>query len=726
MARKTLRTWCGRQPGHSLTIAGRTADSYFRVSDNPDPNEQKSVDKQRDLRNDWLPGAAVIKGRDYVDDDRSASAMQTREREQFAQLRADIDAGRLDGHILWCYTTSRLSRGDIPLDVFGQQCADHGIVWCINGRVLNPANSQDRQGTRVNHMMDVNYSEMLAEAVLDGKERAARQGLPAVGALYGYRRLYQTTPDGQPYLIKGRPVILGDEPAEPAASVVREIFTRLESGDTLSRIRADLEDRRIPAPRHPRKCTSCGYVFKKDDNHQCPYGHVQDLCQWHTSAVRFIATNISYLGLRIYQAESASLADRRRAVLTGPDGKPIPAKWPALIGEEQFWAVQHILADASRSRWRSPNRANADSDSARRAPFLLVPAARCAECGAALGGHAEAGGKWYRCRIRGCVSIRADWLEGYAESRLVTWLALPETRSRVWGDKEDADTQASEARAKLARYHVELAEARAKGEDLDEDAEYWSRRAKVLRNAIDTEQAKLQPAELPALDMMGRDAAKKWVALKQDAPHAARQLMASVAQIYVHPGKRGGANRVLDRSRIEWHWQIGTDASTGPTREGCTERLNARKTRLEESRAAAEDLLRADPSVADAEIGRKTDLAYGTVKRIRAKLEAAGEITDPGYRMGVDGKRYFSSGNGRPGSPRVNRSEGTARRPAHVEEKRARIRAALAEHPAWSHTRIGRELGGIAHDTVASVCTETGGECRHGLTGQGSRRNETR
>ena len=123
-------------------------------------------------------------------------------------------------------------------------------------------------------------------------------------------------------MVKGRPVMAGDEPVEPAASIVREIYDRLEASDTFMGIAIDLEARRVPCPRRPRKCTTCGEKMKKDDGWYCARGHAdQDMCQWHPSAVRFIAMNEGYTGRRIFQAASGSAEDRHAAILPGVEAK---------------------------------------------------------------------------------------------------------------------------------------------------------------------------------------------------------------------------------------------------------------------------------------------------------------------------------------------------------------------------------------------------------------------
>ena len=177
-----------------------------------------------------------------------------------------------------------------------------------------------------------------------------------------------------------------------------------------------------------------------------------------------------------------------------------------------------------------------------------------------------------------------------------------------------------------------------------------------IKERIADAEATLAPAVSTAAGgMFGVEVADKWAALKAGDMTAARRLMAEVATIYVRPAatRGGGASRGFDEDRVEWHWNIGSQASTPPARLDRAGGLTERKVALAAARDRAATLLAADPAQADAAIGRAAGCAYGTVGRIRAQLVRAGQITDPGYRTGVDGKRYQVTGNGKGGSPRV-------------------------------------------------------------------------
>ena len=566
-------------------------------------------------------------------------------------------------------------------------------------------------------VMDKGFAWELSEAVLRGKRAAALEGKPAAVPMFGYKRQYERDAAGQPVLIKGRPRILGDVPDaldEQGTAVhgtpawaVRLIFDRIEAGHTLASVRVELEDLRIPAPRRPRKCTTCGEpMFRKDEPYGCPHGHEQDLCQWAPSAVRFIAQNPGYVGKRIYKAKSWKPADRRAAILDG-----VETSWPALISEEQFFAVQNILADTGRARWRGPTAPGSGPD---RAHLLLNPAARCASCGGGLGKSTAYGHIWYRCRDRGCVAIRADWLEEWAEKRLVSWLVLPEARTGLYAARDD-EADIEKARADLERETAGLEETRKLAET-GEMSPVMAARAEqgYLARIADAEDRIRPPVTQPILDMLGPDATDRWWKLRTENLPAACQLIAGIASIYVHPAasRGGGVTRGFDESRVEWRWNIGPEASAGPTRQDCSQALAARKQALAGAREQAAKILREDPAMSDAVIGRTVGAAYGTVKRIRAKLIAAGEITDPGYRTGKDGKAYrvvpdarrvtgkarelldHASPRYSPGRQSTSASNGIvdSRRQARTDARK-QARTMLLDNPGMPDTEIYRASG---------------------------------
>jgi hypothetical protein len=642
MARRARRGWPGDVPGFDIELTGRTSFGYFRVSKNPDRQEQKSVSEQKGEYLEWNARAGTVTGDQYADDDRSASrfsldARGRSTRENFTRLRDDIAAGRHDGQVLWFWSSSRQTRGDIPLDVLAAESAGHGIVWVTGSRVLNPACEDDMFVAGVNHLMDRQLSVKISRDVTRGKEGAAMAGRPSSAPAYGYRRVHARDERGALVLVKGRPVIAGvefdaagsdgqPEPGSPAA-VAAGIFTRLEAGESLSAIAHDLSDRRVRVPKFPVKCTVCG---RKLAARECPAGHEQDLFRWNVTTVRSIAANPAYIGRRVYQAESNTPRGRLDAVLAG-----VRVMWQPLVSDEQFWAVHRIITDPARLRYPGGR-----SDA-----HLMSTVARCGVCGSPLGcGATRRRDRRYSCTLRGCVSVSAADLEAWAEDRLVSWLVLPEVRTRIWGRPDD-DEAVKQARADLERLEAEMKDLKRRvrlgpkrgGVSLDMAA---AAEAGIVEQTAEAE-AVIQAAEAPPpefYDLIGPDAADRWVALKTANLRDARAVLAEVATVYVGPASRMGRNSPVD-GRAQWHWNIGPDASS-PRVPPFAEFREKNRQALAQARETIGEMLRADPSLANSVIARKAGCDPGTVQQVRARLAGAGEITEPGYRVSAGGRRY--------------------------------------------------------------------------------------
>ena len=587
------RGWPGDEPGHTFKtadLAGKPGALYFRVSSNRDETEQKSTDDQKAEGLGWRDRTGVIASDPadlFKDDDRSASTFAHTQRENFERLRQAIAAGRYK--IVWFWATSRQTRGDVPLDVLADESAKHGVLWCVNGQILNPANGDDHLFLTIHYIMDRQYSYRISKDSKRGLKAVAHQGKPGGRVAYGYRRIHE--------VVKGKPRWIRDEPnvfdgngrpiADSPAYVVREIYDRIAAGEPIGRIARSLEDRRIPTPHKPRR------------EGRSPF-------MWTQKAVRFIAQNPVYIRGRIYQSESWRPKDRRAAILEGVTGQ-----WPELVGEEQWWAVQRILSDPSRQTFR-PGKSTT----------LLAGATRCGECGSPLhqhNDHARGIVPYYVCSHRSHVGIRVDWLDAYVEDRVVSWLADPETYAYLRGRREDDSAAAGAARADAERLEHQIEECRTRGEDPDADAVFWERRSVALAAKLAEARKLAQPASLsPVLaGMIGPDAADKWWALRNENLPAAKQLIRAVADIRVHKGVHGGDRRraAIDPGRISWAWLTGPD-------EG--QRVFGETSPRPRDRAAA--MLREFPEEPDRTLARKAGTAPRTVEVTRRELEDAGEI----------------------------------------------------------------------------------------------------
>src|SRR6266566_3129674 len=606
---RSRRGWPGEEPGHTFKpedLAGKLAAGYFRVSKNRDETETKSVDDQETEFLGWRDRAGVIASDPadmFKDDDRSASTFAHTQRENFDELREAIAAGRYK--IIWFWATSRQTRGDVPLDVLADESAKHGVLWCVNGQILNPANGDDHLFLTIHYIMDRQYSYRISKDSKRGLKAVAHQGKPGGRVAYGYRRIHE--------IVKGKKLWIRDEAdvfdgngravEDSPAYIVREIYDRIAAGDSIGSIARSLEDRRIPRPHPPRKCRACG---SKTEGGKCPQGHKIDNCMWTPHLVKFIARNPVYIRGRIYQSESWRPADRLAAVIDGVTGQ-----WPELVGEEQWWAVQRILSDPSRGKW-NPHKGQT----------LLAGVAHCGECGsrAALhNDHARGIVPYYVCTHRSHFGIRVDWLDAYVEDRLVSWLADPEVYAYVWGRREDDSAVAKAARADAERLEHQIEECRTRGEDPDADAVFWERRSVALAARLAEARKLAQPASLsPALaGMVGPDAADRWWALRRDNLPAAKQLIRAVADVRVHKGIHGGDRRHarIDPGRVSWAWL------TGP---GDGHRVFGETSPRPRDRVVG--LLRESPEETDRALARKAGIAPRTALLARRELEDAGEI----------------------------------------------------------------------------------------------------
>jgi site-specific DNA recombinase len=541
MAYPSHPKWPGLEAGHTFKdsdLAGKPAAGYFRVSDNPD-DDQKSVDDQEREYLGWVKRTEVVSGeRDkFKDDDRSASMFAKRQRENFTRLREAIEAERYK--VIWFWSTSRQTRGDVNIYELAKTSAAHGVLWCVAGQLLNPANEDDLLFLGIHHLMDRQYSWRISKDVRRGKKSAAEAGRPAVCPIYGYRRVYDTSTRkfirDEPNVFDGNGRPLQDSPAY----IVREIFDRLAAGDSVSGIRRDLEDRRIRVPR----------PASRGDVPNAEY-------RWSYRSITGIATNPFYIGKRTYHIPSTRPADRLGAILDGVDTS---LWWEPLVSEEQFWTVQRILSDPARIR----NRA---SGTARRGHHLLTAITRCAVCAAPLAFHKYAAvGGYLECKVRGCAAAREDWFDEYVEDVIVSWATREDVYTWLWRSRERDTATAAAARAEAERLKLEIDKCRAMGEDPDADAVFWERRIRALKGKLAEAESIGQPAPLSKLlaGFVGPDAADKWVALPV---HVKRQIIAMTADIRLGKGKKGGYRRngvvlKFDPGRVKWRWLLGPDVS---------------------------------------------------------------------------------------------------------------------------------------------------------------------
>ena len=131
--------------------------------------------------------------------------------------------------------------------------------------------------------------------------------------------------------------------------------------------------------------------------------------------------------------------------------------WPAMVKEDDYWAVVRLLEDPSRTTTR-----------AGRAVYLLSYVVHCAVCGGPLSSNMVNRHGWmgrvYSCLKKRCVAVKAEFLDEYMERTVVAWLSLDETADML-SALSGGDERAATARAEAARLRTELEDWRKLAEE---------------------------------------------------------------------------------------------------------------------------------------------------------------------------------------------------------------------------------------------------------------------
>ncbi|MEV4672662.1 recombinase family protein [Actinomadura sp. NPDC049382] len=403
---------------HAALKAGTplVAALYSRVS-NDDRGDQRSVEEQDDENQEHCDAAGWEVGETYCDNDKSASWFGRKEREDWERLLKDLATGRFHIVVLW-----EPSRGDRRLAHwigFLDQCVDLGVLIHITShdRTYDPRKRRDYKTLAEEGMDSHDDSAKTSERVRRDKRKAAKKGLPAGRMLYGYKRIYEVAPNGKRKLVK---VVFdeeehvtvdcdGNEHVYTAAGVVREIFERLSSGDSLRGMTVDLNRRGIPTPRKGK------------------HG-------WRYATVRGIAMNPAYVGLRVHRGQ----------VLEG-----VQAVWGPLVPHEQFQACVSRFTRAGRDAHRV--------GAVRR---LLAGLAVCGVCGRVVRRMGPTARPTYVCAPDNrtgfgsttgyCVSRRVDHVDAFVERSMLLRLSRPDLTELLRQDE-----RADERLAALNREVVE-------------------------------------------------------------------------------------------------------------------------------------------------------------------------------------------------------------------------------------------------------------------------------
>lgn len=422
------------------------AGIYTRVSKDVRKGSEReaiSVDSQaRECRRVADDEGWTIIDKPYCDNDVSASKYSRKTREDWPRMLADLEAGRFDVIIMW--ESSRGSRKLSEWSAFLEQAAEKGILIHIvsHDRTYDPRKGRDWK-TLAGDGVDAEASSNETSQRVQRLKTAGRiEGRPDGKLCFGHKREYDPETG-----------VLLRQVAHPQESlVVKEIFKRIQGGDSLVGISRDLI-RRSELP--------------KDDPEWViglPSG-----APYRIQAVRQIATRAAHAGKIRHGSEL------------------FKAQWDPIVPEAQWLAVQQILSDPARRTTIRPGRVR----------YLLSRLMLCGVCGSLVelrridkkqryscGGVLPDGRRAHR---EGCATVlMTDEVDDFVIMKLAQVLC---DESLVASLTESDDSEQIAARVKAAEMRAEL-EA------------LWDKAAARIAGYTSERAAKLEAAWMPEIERL--------------------------------------------------------------------------------------------------------------------------------------------------------------------------------------------------------------------------------
>jgi DNA invertase Pin-like site-specific DNA recombinase len=397
----------------TASIAPTTGREYNRVSHDKS-GRLRSVDEQHADNVRAAEHRRVILAQPYQELEAvSASRYTKHTRDEFDRMVSDIRAGRFGADELWLWEVSRGSRDVTEWDALLSACQRRGVHIFVtsHNRLYDPAVPRDRRSL-LEEAVDSDYeSGKISERVRRANAANAEAGRPHGKAPYGYARRYD------PLTRK----LAEQHPHPSEAPIVRELFERLESGDTLSGIARDFAARGIEK--------RSGGPFSQQ--------HLRDMALMGT-----------YAGLRLHDP----LGHRAGRSHTRPGGtcQIVEGTWEGLISVETYWTVHKILTDPKRVTTRPGG-----------ARHLLSMIARCDVCGGVLTVNCtKVPDGQYRCP-RGHVLLPRVEFEELAVTAILAYLSTEENLEPIMADRAKGNDRLAEINAELAAVGTQLADLEA-------------------------------------------------------------------------------------------------------------------------------------------------------------------------------------------------------------------------------------------------------------------------
>lgn len=312
-------------------------------------------------------------------DSESASQYAAREREQWPEVLAMIEAGQCNVVVLW-----ETARGDRELTTwsgFLDLCAATGTLIHVidHDTTYDVRKPRDWEILADEGVRNARESRKTSARVRSAKAHLRKTGRPDGPAPYGYRSIYDP----------GTGILLGREPDPATRRHAEWIFETFHGGDSIRRIKQEM------LVRDPSR-------------------------RWPAATIRHILRNPRYMG---------QLRD-------GEDW--VTAQWEPIVDPGVWWEIQERM-DANVKSGSRPAAAKWLCSSLATTPcsgYLTHVSDRQPS----VQKRTAKRHPFYRCHQDGCVGIRADWLDGHIKSLVVGYWARPDIRTALAEHAEQSST----------------------------------------------------------------------------------------------------------------------------------------------------------------------------------------------------------------------------------------------------------------------------------------------
>ncbi len=482
------------------------------------PNEQHDDMVRAASRKGW-----TVHPKAYRDPDRSASRYARKEREGFADLMDDLQAGRFDADLLAIWESSRGTRKTSEMIELAERCAEQNVkIWVqTHERIYDPKNARDRRSLREDASDSEYESDKTSERMRRAMKANAAVGRPHGKHIYGYQRIYDPVTR----------VLLRIEEHPEHGAVVREAAQRILAGETYYAVAKSFNERGLEPRRPTRKRDGIG---------------------WTPAAVKQMLTMPAYAGLRQHQGEIL------------PDVQTV---WEPIIEPETWHKLQAVMSGRGTRRENNWPVAH-----------LLGGVARCGVCGAKMRvGKQNAGSMQfdpetgeklprqhymtYVCsgvpgKTGFHVAMKEEHLDLLATEVVLAWISRPDFLARLGQQDGSVDEERAALLEQIRKEREWLDQVRKQAQKEKNLTVLFDqeRRSNPIIEAAQRRLESLARTDPLVIQLAGApDVEARWRELDLVTQRRIIQLVVQPRVLPVGSGKKG--KKGIDRDRVEWVWQ---------------------------------------------------------------------------------------------------------------------------------------------------------------------------